>query len=259
MCIFSGNVEDVGSTRIFARLGGITQYLAYEMVFQSSADVAMILPIPVEQPGRRDAVVFYDFSDYTGFFEDLDCCFPVEIPETWGGDTFGLEVHAVGSFHASYVPSVEEFSKLDERFRLAPAVWKELPAYTEYSFIVFQFRPGHQKPHPMAFSFPSAEPDRIYFPTTHVHDSAIHSSAEFDHDLYVQRIGRLDDSWELGNLAIADDETSIPSDSPFVSPEDMPRRSGVKIGLANGLIEPDKPLYRTQIRGVHDNTDIWVQ
>ena len=206
MCIFSGNVASVGATRIFARLGGTTQYLAYEMVFQSSTDVAMILPIPVEQSGRRDAVVFYDLSDYTEFFADLDSCFPakVAVSKHWTLGTlgtFGLEVHEVGSFHASYVPSVGDFSELDERFRLAPAIWKKLPAYTEYGFVVFQFKPGHQKPHPMAFSFPSAEPEQIYFPTTHVHDSAFHRRAEFDHDLYVQRNSRLYWPWKRGRFS----------------------------------------------------------
>jgi hypothetical protein len=36
-------------------------------------------------------------------------------------------VREVGSFEASYVPKIADFSRLDERFRLPVAVWKKLP------------------------------------------------------------------------------------------------------------------------------------
>ena len=47
MCCFSGPVDDVAATRIFARMvGSDRQLIAYEMQLAAAAPVAMILPIP---------------------------------------------------------------------------------------------------------------------------------------------------------------------------------------------------------------------
>jgi hypothetical protein len=43
---------------------------------------------------------------------------------TWSASK--LEVIQVGDFEASFVPTVKDFSRLDERFRLPSAVW-DLP------------------------------------------------------------------------------------------------------------------------------------
>lgn len=45
MCCFSGKVDQVKNTRIFARLGeGGSQFLIYEMDVSARQDVAMVLP-----------------------------------------------------------------------------------------------------------------------------------------------------------------------------------------------------------------------
>jgi len=50
MCIFSQPVVSVNNTQIFARLSGKgTQFLAYEMNYESRDPNAMILPVPVKQ------------------------------------------------------------------------------------------------------------------------------------------------------------------------------------------------------------------
>ena len=33
--------------------------------------------------------------------------------------------------------------------------------------------------HPMAFEFPTRHPDKLFFPTNHVHDGALHDKAVF--------------------------------------------------------------------------------
>ncbi|MBC8136128.1 MAG: hypothetical protein H8F28_09605 [Fibrella sp.] len=79
MCIFSGSVESVSDTRIFARLFGKgAQFLAYDMRFVADEAVAMILPIPVSPGAGENAVRFLDLHHYTSLFDDLSKLFPSE-------------------------------------------------------------------------------------------------------------------------------------------------------------------------------------
>src|SRR4051812_11061808 len=110
----------VAETRIFARVEGGTQWLAYQMRVETPSDVAMILPVPVVPGSGDDALSFIDLSGYDTFFEDLAWLFPtpsgvasellsLSAPRAQGPK---LVVHAVGSFEASYVPSRADFSRL---------------------------------------------------------------------------------------------------------------------------------------------------
>ena len=94
----------------------------------------------------------------------------------------------VGSFVASFVPTVKDFSRLDEQFRLPDGTWDKLPAYKDYGFAVFKLKKGEQKVHPMAFEFPRADKTRLFFPTVHIHDGKVHDQAGFDHVLYCQGV-----------------------------------------------------------------------
>lgn len=196
MCCFTRPVSHVAATKIFARfLDRETQCIVYEMQADIREDLAMILPIPVVQPAGEKAVKFSDFSNYTNFFKDLDKAFPepeaapfAGVPR--GGGNFSLpdllEVQRVGSFDASFVPSIADFARLDPQFRLDDAVWKSLPQYKDFGFAVFKLRKGSNHVHPMAFRFPTAMPNRIFFPTVHIHDGKVHEEEEFDHALYAQ-------------------------------------------------------------------------
>src|SRR4029079_513166 len=97
-----------------------------------------------------------------------------------------LPVIPVGSFEASFVPTVNDFSRLDERFRLPGNAFDKLAGYKKYGFAVFKLKPGEQKVHPMAFEFPTASTSRLFFPTVHIHDGKVHDRAGFDHALYCQ-------------------------------------------------------------------------
>lgn len=54
------------------------------------------------------------------------------------------------------------------------------------SFAVFQFKPGRQEVHPMAFMFPRKDVAQLFFPTLHIHDGTVHPWEQFDHELYTQ-------------------------------------------------------------------------
>ena len=252
MCCFSGPVNDVSKTRIFARL--ITpnrQALVYQMGLDAPADVAMILPIPVPPKSGENAVKFIDLSGYGDFFNDLAKGFPTRNDSnlyTWAKSSAArapkLEVHSVGSFEASFVPTVKDFARLDPRFRLPDNTWDKLPAYTHYGFAVFKFNKGKQKAHPMAFSFPTtlAEKSQLFFPTVHIHDGKVHKKEEFDHHLYAQ-------TWPKAGLSSRHGW----EESPALA------SSFTKLAKAKGLLWKEGHVYRKKITGLQSNVDTPAQ
>ncbi len=196
MCCFSCPVESVSETRIFARASTKgRQFLVYSMIVDASQELAMILPIPVPANPDEDAVRFINLEEYEDFFDEMESGFPrppairsdPSVSALAGGP---LVVEQVGSFEASFVPSIKDFGRLDQRFRLPIHVWNKLPKYRQYGFAVFQLmkeKHGAQKVHPMAFEFPRANPRQLFFPTVHIHDGSVHAKAEFDHVLYCQQ------------------------------------------------------------------------
>lgn len=249
MCCFSKAVESVTDTQIFGRIGPKgNQVLIYQMNYKAAEDLSMVLPIPVKSGSGEKAVTFFNFSHYHGVFSDLHSLFFVPEIDAGPGGPFGaapasaprtLEVHAVGAFDASYVPSIADFSRLDERFRLPEGVWSKLPGYSDYGFAVFKLKAAHKAVHPMAFSFPSALAGRVFFPTLHIHDGQIHVEEDFDHTLYVQG-----DSLDL-NRGGWQESPGLPV-------------SKVRCGLTHGMIRPEQHVYRNILRGRLKNGDIII-
>jgi hypothetical protein len=134
MCCFTGPVISVSTTAIFAREAeDHHQYLAYEMELNTSAEVAMVLPLPVPAQTAEDAVKFIDLSAYPTLFSDLYHMMELQKDRGRMGiaglTPKNLAVQQVGSFEASFVPTIADFARLDERFRLPAMVWvKSAPA-----------------------------------------------------------------------------------------------------------------------------------
>jgi hypothetical protein len=195
MCCFSGPVKSVSATNIFARMSeNSRQFIVYSMTIDMAKPLAMVLPIPVKKDSDEKAVRFINLENYRIFFGDLDAGFPKiqsdsmeNLPTSAGiPETKKLEVIQVGSFEASFVPTVKDFSRLDERFRMPSDLFEKLPVYRKFGFAVFKLKPGSQTVHPMAFEFPTALGRQIFFPTVHIHDGQVHPRAKFDHALYYQ-------------------------------------------------------------------------
>lgn len=196
MCMFSGPVMHVDETHIFARGSADgRQCIVYSMTVKADNDVAMILPLPVPKNAGEDSVKFINLEKYADFFSDLRRGFRIQpaagLAHGAGALARGngpLQVVEVGSFEASYVPTIPDFKRLDERFRLPAATWHQLPQYglLHFGFAVFKLKPGEKRIHPMAFEFPRADSKRLFFPTVHVHDGKVHNTARFDHVLYCQ-------------------------------------------------------------------------
>lgn len=242
MCIFTGPVQSVSQTKIFARVDGASQVLAYEMKLSTASDVAMVLPLPVAQGCAEHAVEFIDLEGYPELFEELLALFPVppvarSLTLSAGAPRpASLVVHDVGAFVASFVPTIGDFSRLDERFRLSPAVWEQLPGQADYGFAVFQLKAGAREVHPMAFRFPTRDPGRVFFPTVHVHDGAVHEEAVFEHVLYGQAAD--------GAALVGFDESERPPPRAAVD-----KSAGLLVG---------RPVYRLRAHGLRANDDIWA-
>ena len=246
MCCFSRSVEFVSDTQIFARmLGGGRQVLVYSMSVGAPEALAMILPIPVLQPAADDAVKFIDLSGYSRFFVDLASVFlrppSPKLPAAALADSRSrLKVEKVGSFEASFVPAIKDFSRLDPRFRLPEGVWEKLGAYRDYGFAVFRLAQGKAKIHPMAFSFPTSRPGELFFPTVHIHDGTVHPRADFDHVLYCQAPPGLRSLLEWGE-----------------SPD--PAAHFARIGAAKNVLDGAQHVRRRLLAGPLPNQDTWLR
>jgi hypothetical protein len=259
MCIFSGSVDEVSSTRIFARKSDSgRQLLVYSMAFAAAADVAMVLPLPVPSGSAEKTVRFIDLSGYPKFFSDLDRAFPRKrSTSTRGAFSLGLlsleetlVVHEVGSCEASFVPTRDDFSRLDPRFRLSDDVWQALPGYADWGFAVFKLGQMAELTgvHPMAFEFPQRNPDQLFFPTVHVHNGRIEPWAAFDHRLYCQDAdeSRLDRWYWSFHSEFRWEQSSVALSEVMVADR------------AEGTVRPDRPCHRVAIRGSYANADVVV-
>ena len=242
MCCFSGPVLAVSHTSIFARDGGDgRQYLAYSMHLNAATEVAMVLPLPVPAQSPEDAVSFIDLSGYPELFADLfatmgfEAVTPVPARPAEATAAATLAVQQVGSFEASFVPTLADFSRLDERFRLPAGTWEKLPAYRDFGFAVFKLKAGEQSVHPMALRFPRADATTLFFPTVHIHDGTVHEQAGFDHFLYAQ----------MGERLGAEDWSESPGHA----------NGHVDIKRAAGIVAGDQHLYCRQLRGMLPNQD----
>lgn len=248
MCCFSRPVSLVSATKIFARSeDSHRQFVVYSMTVAAREDLAMILPLPVRLGSGERALRFINLERYPDFFDDLEKGFPAEPEPPSDVDMVSmktaataLEVVEVGSFEASFVPTINDFARLDERFRLPAGTWEKLPAYQHYGFAVFKLKPGQKTVHPMAFSFPRARIASLFFPTVHIHDGQVHERAMFDHILYCQRdassSGRLMDWRESPKLA----------------------RQFIKVADTSGVVAPDQHCHRKALRSYLPNQDVWV-
>lgn len=250
MCCFTGPVLGVDNTRIFARwLPGSRpprQLLAYQMNFKARRDLAMVLPLPVVPGSGEKAVEFLNLEKVPDFFEKLTTLFP-ERTDSYGKTpamicvpaSTMLEVVKVGSFEASFVPTLADFRRLDRRFRMKEGVWEKLPQYADWGFAVFKLRRDSTTVHPMAFSFPNSMPKNgLFLPTVHIHDGEVHAEEEFDHSFYCQvpRGHRGPPDWQ--------ESAKLPSS---LGPLDDA-----------GLLDRHSHVHRREIAGLLPNRDTWA-
>jgi hypothetical protein len=256
MCCFSRPIPFVGATKIFARhTPDGRQVLAYAMDVELDAELAMVLPLPVPPRSGDDAVTFVSLEGYEGFFGDLAAAFPQMMTAqsksrgrlSLAAEAPKLVVHDVGAFEASFVPTLADFARLDERLTLPPGTWESLPGYADWGFAVFRLKPKkallgwkRQSIHPMAMSFPTREPGALYFPLLHIHHGEVEPNASFDHELYGQADGVLGATlgWQR-------------SKAPLGAHVDATR--------ARGLVDGERGGFQLGLRERLPNMDLWLR
>jgi hypothetical protein len=263
MCCFAGPVVSVDNTRIFARLsdGGsqdapAKQLLAYQMTYKSERPNAMILPIPAVLDAEESSIRFIDLSTYEDFFADLRRGFPGKhragilsrtLPSA-AVESQVIEVHEVGKFIASFVPKVNDFARLDQRFVIPKEVWAQIPEYDDYSFAVFQLSNLEGEVHPIAFEFATRLPETIFFPTIHIHDGEVHSTEHFSHELYAQHpaFDKLT-SWSY---------TAEPDAKTKLVRSEGPASKFMDLEKSQGMVDGRRLVHRKIMRGNLPNQDV---
>lgn len=256
MCIFSQPVESVNDTKIFARkTKKRAQYLVYQMNYSSAGSNAMILPIPTTRSVTEEkGFQFIDLSSYESFFDDMAEGFPYVDPNVSfscsppkPASASKLKVHEVGSYVATFVPSLSEFGRLDARFVLPRETWNKVPEYKDYSFVVFQLSKGDARPHPMAFRFDSKMKD-VYFPTMHIHDGEVHEREAFDHTLYLQHAWLDSQVGSYVNHRFADKTTDLVRSK-------FPASRFCQVEDSMGIVLPDLLVHKKILVGQLKNCD----
>jgi hypothetical protein len=244
MCIFTGNVEEVGSTKIFVSDLGEQHCTAYEMKLNKHhKNVAMVLPVP------SNDIEFFEFvslKECPNFFKELDKCFPERKlrSASVASRMLSLPVFEVGDFIASIVPNRSAFLKLDEQFRLSMDVWKALPKYSDWMYAVFQLKKGLTNiEHPIAYKYKPLNSEQLFFPTIHVHEGHPEDKSYYDHTLYYQSLGKFTgdapEKWET-------------SRSPKQYTSDEFKKS-------QEFVNDDKAIVCRRIDGYQNNTDLFLQ
>jgi hypothetical protein len=242
MCIFTGRVYEVAATRIFARMARPgTQALAYQARVGADRDVAMVLALPVDPRAGDDAVRFVDLSGASDLFARLSALFPRPRVRAIAGKVAAsrplIEVVEVGDYEASFVPTGEDFARLDPRFRLSQRLVRALAQRGEYGYAVFKVRASALAAtrHPLGLTFRTAERDTLFFPTVHVHDRTLPERAHFDHVLYAQ-----------GAAAGARAPVSRTPDRAFAR-------------ATRGVVSSTMPVIRRVVRGERANADVRME
>ncbi|GAB5404111.1 MAG: hypothetical protein Aurels2KO_23420 [Aureliella sp.] len=256
MCCFAQDVDSVKNTKIFTRLTDKgTQLLAYAMSYESDVPNAMILPVPTT--GREDSLRFIDMSDYEDLFRDLQRGFPAlrsvlstALPASANTavDSPLLKVHTVGSFVASFVPTVDDFDRLDPQFVIPKETWAQVSGYEGYGYAVFQLDENAGKTHPMAMEFETTLKEKVFFPTLHIHDGQVHEREAFDHYLFAQHAG-------FDSVVGAYDGPKREDASTGMVRSKSAAGEFVKAEKTSGLIDPNLLLHRKRLRGMLRNED----
>ena len=215
----------------------------------------MVLPLPVA-PGTQ-MIEFVSLQGFDDFFASLRSAF-ANVADTFATESYSpavrrLPVEKVGAFEASFVPSLADFARLDERFRLSKSMQAALARYPGFGFAVFQLGVGDQKVHPMAFRFHTAEPHRLYFPTRHLHGSVSWPLAHFDHKLFCQN-SVIPPGWKVGG--VRRHEAVGMSIKFWMQP--APMGELMPIHRTQGLLDAQALCYSRDLSGYRWNRDLWL-
>lgn len=262
MCIMAGPVESVSNTRIFvgADSRGLRQVVLYAMAVQlqarSGKGNAMILPVP----GGATDVALFDLTAYPTIFDDIDAPFVVrsrgvskDLDRSFGEP---LEVHRVGSYDVSIVPTVDDVKRLNTSvFEVSADTENTLRGHypVGFAFLVAQLRTSGDF-HPLAYTHPVVD-GRMFIPTRHEHGGRSGDLPKWDHSIYHQSQSELD--------VIPQDHRNIPrrqtARTAHFDGKLLPLLyASEKTRPLVGYFDPRGPLTKIEAHGRLPNIDLTV-
>lgn len=193
MCIINKPINLVASTSIFGGLNKTRdrQIIIYKNTIDTDTpNNAMILPVP-----HAHSTIFHSMESYEHFFEDLKDNFQlVQKTRSMLKSYNVLPVVDVGSYRVSVVPTLQAFQNLDPSEFLIDSSIQNIfsETYPEwFGYIVCKLKTGIQRYEPLAYSFDVYGPEKLFFPTLHVHPH-VHATLgrenvvdDWDHDIYI--------------------------------------------------------------------------
>lgn len=189
MCIISGPIKDVSSTKIFVlpNVDFSRQMTVYSNSVDSPGNNLMILPVP-----NSHTIRFHEL-DYEDLFQDLmnsvyKNSFGVEASASLSRGF--LQVFVNGSYYVSVAHSVEELFQLDTAvFRLTDDLYNFFRHFYDegFGFVCCVLRPGIRNYEPLCYSH-DINGDRLFVPTRHYHvetDGSVDTvKADWDHLIF---------------------------------------------------------------------------
>lgn len=236
MCIFSGSVESVASTKILVSkvfqteiveqkekgkkrkfkkpVGKPLQLVVYcnkvvldpaahDSISGTPGGTAMILPFPLIKGKNRIAAL--NMSLYENFFDDVDLLFPIPQKSREFSNSYSLtdgviDVMKVGSYNVSIVPNYDHFVNLQfDKFNLHPDVTKLLGRYygKNYGFMVCVLRPQAVY-HPFAYVHEIRNNGELFIPTRHYHGNTS-AGSRYGTTMGHSVFGKFHDRTEIGD------------------------------------------------------------
>ncbi|AGF85058.1 hypothetical protein QJ854_gp724 [Moumouvirus goulette] len=193
MCIVADEVNNVSSTKIASfhvayKIENSDQVIPAQLTIYAanidSQTESNALILPIYNPGNDyKKIIPLDFSEMENFFDDLSKIYDRWFPKPMTRSltyTNGykieydslLEVHTVGDYKFSIMPSKIYFNKLDtKQLNVNPMSKAAIDAHTnDYSFIVYQFfNKGKIQVTPFGYICEAHSPNSMIIPTIHGH------------------------------------------------------------------------------------------
>jgi hypothetical protein len=199
MCIISGPVVSVNSTKIFAMPSkdGKRQITVYSNKVKTLENNAMLLPVPNPKSVKFEKVPADLFSQCKKSFEQsLDFALKGR-----GGfiSNNSLKIQSHGSYEVVIVPSIDDFHRVPKSFaEVTPEVIAFLKNYnTDFGFLLCRLRAGSVDYEPFAYSHDLYN-SKLFFPTKHFHlnddRNIIKSKNPSSRSGFFDKIGVFDDS-----------------------------------------------------------------
>lgn len=187
MCVISGPVNSVASTKIFTMPSrdGSRQLVVYSNAVDTPVDNVMILPVP-----RPETVEFERVPDEL-FVQCASSFFKEVTLSVNRGLLPDLEVRSHGSYSVVLAASVADLDRVPTSFtQLTREVTNFLASeYPHgFGFLLCKLKDGHTEYTPFAYSHAIGFGDRLFTPTKHFHMDSYGSidtgSADWDHEIY---------------------------------------------------------------------------